>query len=120
MMPHIWWGKRPPCGPGYVGDGDGWADGDGLAVTCTSVIVTVTVLGSAVTPCGGVTCTMRETVPVTPLSEMVDVETESRALSSSCGPDSTTVAGFTLIATSCHPDGGVPDRLGTTALARDV
>ena len=103
-----------------VGRGVGVGVGLGLGDSGTIVMVTVTVPGSAVTPSGGVMVTVRDVVPVRPLSEMVDVGTESSALSSSCGPDSTTVAGFTLIPTSSQPDGGLPVCFGTTALAREV
>ena len=59
-------------------------------------------------------------LPKTPFSDISEVDTESSALSRSCGPESTTVVGETLIPTSWCPAATFPLTLGTTALAREV
>jgi predicted MarR family transcription regulator len=64
----------------------------------STVTVTVTLTGEAVTPASGVTRTVKLTVPVTPVREMREVDTELAVLSRSCGPLSTTLAGLTVSA----------------------
>jgi len=83
----------------YVGDGMGVAVGvgDDCGIELT-VMVTVTVLGVAVTPAGVTMWTVKLCVPVSPLSEIVSVGMESSVLSRSWGPLRTTVAGLTLSA----------------------
>src|SRR5437870_12330531 len=119
MMPHMGpLSERPVSGRSYVPAGGyggklavGVGVGAGVAAGLGNVltrIVTVTLLGAAVTPGGTTTVTTTVTLPKSPFSDIAEVVTESSALSRSWGPDSNTVDGDTALPTHWCPGATLP------------
>src|ERR1700730_2943066 len=90
-------------GPGQVGEGVGFGVGDGVGEgvgvgggddvgTAITVMVTLTVDGVAVTPAMEARCTVNVRLPARPPRGMESVGMESKVLSRSWGPASTTVS----------------------------
>src|ERR1700694_2649081 len=130
MMPHIGlsWNAYPLSSvtsardafdQNGLGVGPGVAVGAGVGNAFTRS-VTDTIFGEAVIPACRFKATLNVWFPVTPLSEIWEVGTESYELRTFCGPERTTIGGVTVIPVRKYPEGIVPLVAGKTATERDV